>query len=139
VTSEHHACIFVPADLPLEAIDIAPLLAYCDRRGYRLHAIFRDWAYVDWVLAVGQASVVVTMSTIAAYRAGEPVPDPDNTRALRQAWRQHNVHRGVSAPRLSPSQVRELVDGNGRMPAGLDPATVAAARRIARRLNGAWE
>lgn len=134
-----HACIFIPADLPLEAINIAPLLAYCDRRGYWLHAIFRHWAYVDWSLAVGQASIVVTVPIVDAYRAGDPPPDPDTTRALKREWRWRNAHRGVSAPRLSPSQVRALLDGNGRPPWGLDPATIAAARRIARQLNAGPE
>jgi len=34
-------------------------------------------------------------------------------------------------------QVRELIDGDGPIPSGLDPESIAAARRIARRLNSA--
>lgn len=43
-----------------------------------------------------------------------------------------------SAPvlHLVPDQVREVIDGDGPVPAGLDPESIAAARRIARRLNG---
>lgn len=34
-----------------------------------------------------------------------------------------------------PARVQQLIDGDGPIPHGLDPESVAAARRIARRLN----
>lgn len=131
------AIIFIPADQP----NVSPLaqqcLEHCERRGYKLHTIFRHWAYVDWALGVGEADVVVMPSTIAEHRAGEPAPDPEETQLVcrRARLADRNVHRGVYTPQLTPSQMREVVEGNRRPPAGIDPETVAAVRRIAQHLN----
>jgi hypothetical protein len=134
------AIIYIPAD----RVNVSPLaqqcLEHCERRGYKLHTIFRHWAYVDWALGTGAATVVVLPSAVAEHRAGgrPPGPDDENTCRLPNRARlfDRNVPRGVYTPRLSEAQMREVLDGNRLPPAGFDPETVAAARRIARHLNG---
>ena len=61
-------------------------------------------------------------------RAGRPADDGGLAEQFLEDQR---------ALRLMPEQVREAVYGDGPVPSGLDPETIAAARRIARRLNAA--
>ncbi|MEU7904085.1 hypothetical protein [Actinoplanes sp. NPDC049118] len=100
------AVVYVPPD-HLDTVT-AECLDRCAARGYVVTDVAADWP-----------------SALPAQAAGLVVvagPDP--------------IDPAAHASRYTNDQVREIIEGDGVAPAGLDPATIAAIRRIQRRLRG---
>jgi hypothetical protein len=130
------AAVYVPLGIPddgrytLEAVDLI------QHRGYEYAGIYRQAHYVDKLLREGIVQVVV----LARDRhwdpeCGWPVEIVDEaTRPIR--WVPPVLvreRRGTVC--WSRDRVREILDTTGPLPTGLDSEAIAAARRIARRLN----
>lgn len=126
------AIIFSPADTPLDVDEAARSLAHAKRRGYFLLAIVREESILEELLAGGAAQVV-----IFAYRArrhGAPfVDDPTQLNQILPPSVRFRTHR--RRPGISRERVHTILnDGEATRPVGIDPETISAARRIARRL-----
>lgn len=103
---------------------------YFIRRGYKLVALLRHWPHVEEFLARGEADIVVLGADLVD---AEPGRSTVNLRDLLGAdtvplWPAPG--RGWNADRL-----RRVVDSDCEIPSGLDPKSIAAARRIALALN----
>lgn len=128
------AIIYLAAGLPMNASFARLCLDHCVRRGYEICAILRDWNSVHRVLIDGQADVVVNVPGHwhpEAHRCA----DNDTTDLTRYRAEFRRPSNDGPAGKMSTRDVREVLDGNGPAPVGIDPASIAAARRIARRLN----
>lgn len=125
------ALIFVPEEQP---IDDRVAGGWVVRRGYKLVALLRKWRFVEEMLARGEANVVVF--------GGVRDPGGETTRDLSQMNRAGIWDSAADTQRLAPARrgwnaerLAQVIDGDGPVPQGLDPETIAAARRIARALN----
>jgi hypothetical protein len=113
------AVIYVPPD----RIDVvtAETLDCCTAAGYAV----ADVADCDW------PSTLINLADRAAgviVLAG--LHHIDQGHVLRR------LHRRPPNRPYTNDRVREIIEGDGVAPTGLDPATVAAIRRIRRRLQG---
>lgn len=71
----------------------------------------------------------ITRVVFPAHEYGQPSRDaPADNESTRRLRRPGTLHWGNE-------RVRQVIDGDGPVPHGLDPEAIAAARRIARRLN----
>jgi hypothetical protein len=98
---------------PVDLAATRAALAHVRRRGYTLAAYACNWAAVDRALADHRAQVVVF--------ANNESPAVDDTATQRL---------------LTPERMRQIVDAGATPPAGVDPESVAALRRIARLIAG---
>ena len=144
------AVVLVPPGETVDTKFAHKIWTHCRARGYELVALLRDWPSADRMLGSGEANIVVMPgaehgATIAARDNSETVRLwPAAQAAAAEPWRDHGAPRRRAAVngrfisgRLPRERVRELLDGPGEVtaPVGLDPETIAAARRIARRLG----
>lgn len=133
------AAIYIPASiLDSERFEIEGY-DYLKHRGYEYVGTYRQPHYVDRLLEAGIATLVVFArsahwepdrgwpaqfvdETTRPIRWPRPMnPMPDRERRGTVNW--------------SGARVREVVDGNGPVPRGLDAEAIEAARRIARHLS----
>jgi len=103
-----------------------------EQRGYGFVALMRD---VDRALDLLRRRIVSAVIFPGRTRRGRPVRDPepsiDDTAVLTiQVPAPRAVGRRVVP--LTAEWVRELIDSDATAPTGLDPESIAAARRIAR-------
>lgn len=95
-------------------------------------------ALLTYARSLGATRIVFPAREYQSKRAGET---RRNIRAVSPGERTtRNIRRGIdeeATVRLPDREwVREVICGDGPVPSGLDPETIAAARRIARRLWG---
>jgi len=102
-------------------------IAHAERRGYRLVGVLRD---LTLVLRLAGEGTVVVFTRHAHWASRRPEIDGELV--------------GEETCRLIPlirpggeaiARVGEILDGVAPVPTGLDPESIAAARRIARRLS----
>lgn len=134
------AIVYVPPDIAGDGYYAQIGCDYINRRGYSYIGVYRTWADVEQVLRNGTASLVVFARRShwdATYRVPCEFAE-EETRRLPRMWppplpakvRERNGTIGWGQER-----VQELIDGSGPVPRGLDPESVAAARRIAQHLS----
>jgi hypothetical protein len=132
VTKAVSAIIFSPADTPLDIVEAERSLAHAKRRGYFLLAIVREESVLEELL-VSKAAQVVIFAYRARRCAGPFVDDPTSLNPMLPPSVRFRTHRRL--PLMSRERVRSiLTDGEATRPVGIDPETIAAARRIARSL-----
>jgi hypothetical protein len=111
---------------------------YITHRGYGYAGLYRKWEDVDQVLHDGFASLVVLARSVHGNpdRHWRAESVDETTRPIR--WPRfatpipQNVRERQGTVSWSAGRVRELMDGNGPVPRGLDSDAIAAIRRIAR-------
>lgn len=75
--------------------------------------------WLDLIAALAPAVVAVFAMALMSRRGRPTVPDPVRSPTTAEQW----------------ETAREVVDGDAIVPEGIDPEAIAAARRIARRLD----
>lgn len=115
------AVVFVPSD------DFEPQaeICYCEDRGYQFHGVVRDWARALGMVVGGVVSAIVFS------RSGQDRPRDagvgEQTRRIRPI--------GEKQIQMTQADVMRLLDSEATIPFGIDPASVAAARRLARHFD----
>lgn len=143
---QRHAVVLVPHGKSVTGNIAKRIWKYCTGRDYELIALVRDWPAAGRMLDAGQANIVVMQAEEPSPAAdGETVrlwPDAEPgaeapTRDLGAVRRRAAGNSRFVSGRLPRERVRELLDGPGEVtgPMGIDPETIAAARRIARSLD----
>lgn len=131
------AAVYVPPEISGVERFATEGFEFAEHRGYAYAGTYTQPHYIDKLLAEGIVSVVIfARSTHRHPDCRWPAEFVDETTRPIQ-W----------APRLPPSvrerngtlnwsraRVREVLDSNEPIPRGLDPESIAAARRIARHL-----
>lgn len=125
------AIIFIRPGVSDDAERTREGLEHAERQGYGFVALIRDWDQVLDLVCRRLFSVVV-FGRPRASRLSD-VSDEGETRELpRRMVGEQTVTLPRSAIPLSRDRVRELLDTDVTAPIGLDPETLAAARRLAR-------
>jgi hypothetical protein len=109
--------IFVQPGPDAEPFALAAI-SYCHHRGYLPAIVYGDWRAVDLMLQRHLADTVIV--------ACSEYPHAD--RFLLETKRLNTVT-------WSEASVEALIDGDGPIPADLDPETVWAVRRLAEHLR----
>lgn len=129
------AIIFIPPGHPHDGVLVLACMEHLVRRAYEFCTILRDWDAVTAHLAAGTAQVVILATR--THRAGEAgrveVVDEEETRIMRQRNAAIGRHH-VAAP-LTESAVHRIIYNGAPAPVGMDPESIAAARRIARHFD----
>ncbi len=141
--------MFVPYGQQVNEAAACRWWTHCLNRRYEFVALLREWSMVDRMLGAGRANIVIMPSadsaaidddgdTVRLWPAAAPPlreAAPDLGAPRRRVAAANG--RFVSG-RLPRERVRELLDepGDVTAPVGVDPESIAALRRIARRLRG---
>lgn len=130
------AAVYIPPDIPNDTDFAVDCFEYIQYRGYRFGGFFREASDVDKALGLGTVSLVVFARSRHANGHAWPAEYVDEkTRPLK--WNpprneQLGQHRG--AIHWGRERVKQIIDGNGPVPRGLNADAIAAARRIAHHL-----
>lgn len=134
------AVVYVPPDLPRDGhwADLGE--QYIARRGYTFIDVYRTKADIMQVLRNGTATLVVFARRShwdPTWQVPAEFVDEETRRLppLLPPPLPARVRERNGAINWGRERVKELIDGNGPVPRGLDPESVAAARRIARHLS----
>lgn len=149
---KRQAVVYVRPGRPLDENFAGRFWQHCMSRGYEFVALVRDWRMVQSMLGDGQANIVVLptpddeMDDGATVRLGTPpvgAVDAGETRDLQHRARRASGNRKSDdqiAPgrrKLTPEKVRMVLDApeGSTTHHGIDPESIAAARRIAKHLT----
>jgi hypothetical protein len=119
------AIVYVDADVAIDQNYAHKCYRQVERRGYEFGALLRDWTHVDGMLTAGQASAVLFV-------------EPDRVADLKTRDLSEYRRTGCDEPTVrlpTREEVAAALEGRAEPPCGIDPATIAAARRIARMLH----
>jgi hypothetical protein len=130
------AAVFVPPDVSGDTDFAVECFEYIQHRGYTFGGIFREAHDVDKALSLGTVSVVVYARSRHALGHHWPAEYVDEkTRPLKWSPPRNEPAQPRGAVHWGSERVKQILDGNGPIPRGLNADAIAAARRIAHHLS----